>query len=848
MNWKVKFIDFPLQWERQRAELLPLIDETLARGDVMLRQQLVDFERHLADFVGTTHGVGVSNCTDGLRLLAHNLDVGQGDEVVTVAHTFIATVSPFVLRGARPVFVDIGDDQLMDTSQLASVVTKNTKVIIPVHLNGRTVEMDEVLKVAASVGATVIEDAAQALGAHYDGRVAGTMGLASTYSFYPAKMLGCMGDGGAVLTDDPALAKDLYRLRDHGRVTKTEVDGWGYNCRLDNLQAAILDYRLTKLPAWIDTRRKIASIYHEKLEGLDGLDLPVGPDEDSRRRDVFQNYTVMTDNRDELFEHLKADGIEVLISWPVPFHKQTNTGLAHWDLPNTERLSRRVLSLPMNAELEESQAEYVADSVLRFSVRERSDDFENLAPANKASYRLSKRLFDLLVTVPIAAVLSPFALVVAAVIRFCDGGPALYPAKRVGVNGEEFTMYKFRTMVINADAIGGASTSAGDQRITHIGRWLRRWKLDEIPQLINVIRGDMSLVGPRPTLDWDVARYSEDERRLLSVRPGITDWASIKFRDEGEILREEIDPDEAYDRIIRPEIRLGLQYVDHASLRQDLSILMATMKAIAGHDPDARMRVPGGSETPAFFKVTENWSTYANEQQWQLARQRYSLAAALGHGKVLAEVGCGTGYGLAQVARFTKSATGLDIDEQNVAVARSFAPHCEFLLGNAEALPFGDAELDCLVALEMLYYLPDHRAFMAEAGRTIRPGGSLLVSMPNPQRAAFQSSPFSTHYPTGGELRELMVRAGFDVKLYGACPLKGSGPTFEFLRRTLVGLHLIPETIEGRAKLKRLVFRDMRRLESIDVDPCYGYEGLTPVTSPDVPPDYGVLVSIGRRL
>jgi dTDP-4-amino-4,6-dideoxygalactose transaminase len=366
MSWRVKFIDFPLQWQRQKADLEPIILETIAKGDLMLRQQLVDFETNLAAFNGSQHAVGVSNCTDGLRLLAHNLDVGPGDEVVTVAHTFIATISPFVLRGAKPVFVDIGDDQLMDTSQLASVVTENTKAIIPVHLNGRTVDMDEVLKVAASVGATVIEDAAQALGAQYDGRIAGTMGLASTYSFYPAKMLGCLGDGGAVLTDDAALARDLHRLRDHGRVTKTEVDGWGYNCRLDNLQAAILDYRLRQLPLWIDRRRKLASIYQEKLQSVEGLDLPVGPDADPRRRDVFQNYTVMTDDRDGLFEHLKADGIEVLISWPVPFHKQANTGLAHWDLPNTERLSRRVLSLPMNAELEESQVEYVADSVLRF--------------------------------------------------------------------------------------------------------------------------------------------------------------------------------------------------------------------------------------------------------------------------------------------------------------------------------------------------------------------------------------------------------------------------------------------------------------------------------------------------
>lgn len=215
-------------------------------------------------------------------------------------------------------------------------------------------------------------------------------------------------------------------------------------------------------------------------------------------------------------------------------------------------------------------------------------------PAARASYRLGKRMFDLFVTLPIATILFPFAFVVALVIKLRDKGPALYRAKRVGEHGEEFTMYKFRTMVPNAERIGGASTSTRDPRITPIGHWLRRWKLDEIPQLINVIRGDMSLVGPRPTLDWDVARYTADERRLLNVKPGITDWASIRFRDEGEILKDEPDPDEAYDRLIRPEkIRLGLSYVDNASVRQDLAILAATAKAVALHKPRSGDRIDG---------------------------------------------------------------------------------------------------------------------------------------------------------------------------------------------------------------------------------------------------------------
>ncbi|MEV4347446.1 DegT/DnrJ/EryC1/StrS family aminotransferase [Actinoplanes sp. NPDC049596] len=366
MDWRVRFVDYPEQWRRQRDGLLPVIEETIARGDLMLRRQLADFETHLASFNSSARAVGVSNCTDGLRLLAHALDIGPGDEIVTVAHTFVATMSPFVLRGATPVLVDIGDDHLMDTSRLAEAVTPRTRVIIPVHLNGRTVDMTAVQEAASSVGAVIVEDAAQALGATLDGRTSGTFGLASTYSFYPAKMLGALGDAGAVLTDDPALADRLLALRDHGRVAKAELDGWGYNCRLDNLQAAVLDWRLARLPSWIDRRREIARLYTSLLGDVPELQIPVGPDDDPRRRDVYQNYPVTCEARDRLAAHLRDDGIETLISWPIPLHRQKGLGLSHWQLPRTEKLCDEVLSLPMQVELTDDQVSYVAASVRKF--------------------------------------------------------------------------------------------------------------------------------------------------------------------------------------------------------------------------------------------------------------------------------------------------------------------------------------------------------------------------------------------------------------------------------------------------------------------------------------------------
>lgn len=196
-------------------------------------------------------------------------------------------------------------------------------------------------------------------------------------------------------------------------------------------------------------------------------------------------------------------------------------------------------------------------------------------------YSVTKRGLDLAVAVGLCVLLAPLQVAVAVAIKLSDGGPVLYPAPRVGRGGEPFVMYKFRTMVLDADQVGGSSTSEKDPRITRVGRPLRRWKLDELPQLFNVVRGDMSLVGPRPQVEWDVKRYTEHERLLLSVKPGMTDWASIRFRDEGAILAAEDDADEAYDRLIRPEkIRLGLEYVERASMRTDLTILADTVRTL----------------------------------------------------------------------------------------------------------------------------------------------------------------------------------------------------------------------------------------------------------------------------
>ncbi|HEY2759775.1 MAG TPA: DegT/DnrJ/EryC1/StrS family aminotransferase, partial [Pirellulales bacterium] len=277
MDWKVRYVDYPSQFRQIEREVMDAVRAVLAGGDLVLRQQLRDFEANLAAFVGTKHAVGVSNCTDGLRLILRALGVGPGDEVITVSHTFVATAAAVHHCGAKVVLVDIGDDHLMDPDAAVRAITPRTKAILPVHLNGRICDMKRIKAVADNHNLLLIEDAAQALGARYDDVGAGAFGVATAFSFYPAKLLGAYGDAGAVVTSHCELAQRISRLRDHGRVPGGEIGEWGFNCRLDNLQAAILDLKLARLQQALERRRQLATHYHQLLADVLSLRLPPPP-------------------------------------------------------------------------------------------------------------------------------------------------------------------------------------------------------------------------------------------------------------------------------------------------------------------------------------------------------------------------------------------------------------------------------------------------------------------------------------------------------------------------------------------------------------------------------------------
>jgi len=366
MSYKVPFVNVPEHYRRLKKEILETIDDVLSRGDLILRKDVEEFEKNIASFVGTKYAVALNSGTDTMFLPLKALGIGSGDEVITVSHTFVASIAVIVNCGATPVLVDVKEDFTIDVDEIEAAITEKTKAIIPVHLNGRVCQMDKLMEIAKNHNLIVIEDAAQALGSKYDNKMAGSFGLVGSFSLYPFKVLGCFGDGGILTTDDEELAGKIRLLRDHGQKSKTEIVCFGWNSRLDNIQAAILNLKFKYLPQYIERRREIASFYDKGLANVKGVKLPPAPNSDERYFDNFQNYVLKAEKRDELFNFLKEKGVETLIKDPIPNHWHKNLNLSHFHLPYTEKLAKEVISLPMYPELTNAEVEYVINCVRDF--------------------------------------------------------------------------------------------------------------------------------------------------------------------------------------------------------------------------------------------------------------------------------------------------------------------------------------------------------------------------------------------------------------------------------------------------------------------------------------------------
>jgi dTDP-4-amino-4,6-dideoxygalactose transaminase len=362
----VPFFNYPYVYLSDEKEWLKIFADVGRRGAFILQRDMVEFEQNLASYLGVKHVIAMANATDALHLMVRAAGIGPGDEVIFSSHTMVATAAAIHFAGATPVPVDCGADHLIDPSAVERAITPRTKAVMPTQLNGRTADMDALGALVRKHGLILLEDAAQGLGSRFKGKAAGTFGAAGAISFYPAKTLGCMGDGGCAMTNDDEIHHKLLLLRDHGREENGDVTMWGLNSRLDNIQAAFLNFRLKSYDQAIARRREIASIYQNRLCGLSTLRLPPAPDSDPNHFDIFQNYEIEAERRDELKAYLKDHNVGTLIQWGgKAVHQFPKLGFTQ-QLPFTDELFTRILMLPMNTSLSDEDVNYVADCIQAF--------------------------------------------------------------------------------------------------------------------------------------------------------------------------------------------------------------------------------------------------------------------------------------------------------------------------------------------------------------------------------------------------------------------------------------------------------------------------------------------------
>lgn len=362
---KVRFVDPAKLYRMIKEELDNAYFEVMSKGDLIDRGQLKSFEENLAKFVGTKYAIGLNSGYDSLHISMRAAGIGPGDEVIVPAHTFVASCSAIVNVGATPVLVDVTKDFNIDVDKIEEVITPKTRGIMPVHLSGWMADMPRVMEIAKKYNLVVIEDACQSLGSSVNGIGAGAWGLTGCFSFYPFKILGGYGDGGAITTNSEEVATFARRMRFNGEDRETgEYHGHGFTCLLDNMQAAFLDVKLRYMREWIKKRKAIANQYREALSDVPDLLLPhydrAGFDH------VYQNYTLRSKQGSAFSDYLKANGVEVLTQFRKPYYKHEGLKLIDRGFPETEALSREVCSLPMNVEIDDDEVEYVIQVVRSF--------------------------------------------------------------------------------------------------------------------------------------------------------------------------------------------------------------------------------------------------------------------------------------------------------------------------------------------------------------------------------------------------------------------------------------------------------------------------------------------------
>jgi len=359
---KIPFVNLGRQLERLRPDLVAAFEAVLDSRGFIKGPHVAAFEAAFAEAIGAPHVVGCANGTAAVSLALEAAGIGPGDEVIVPSHTFIATGEAVCHVGATPVFCDIDPDTYtLDPKDVERRITPRTRAIIPVHIYGTPADMDAVMELARAHDLVVVEDCAQAHLATYKGRAAGTIGTAGSFSFFPGKNLGALGDAGAVAANDAAVAERIRKLADHGRLSKYEHDIVGYNQRLDGLQAALLSVKLPHLRSWTERRQRVAAYYDSRLKpaGIKVIEAPEGA------TSVYHLYVIEVEDQQKTAAALAALGVETGVHYPCPLHLQPAFQHLRGDaLPNAERAAKRILSLPICGEITDEEAEYACDQVL----------------------------------------------------------------------------------------------------------------------------------------------------------------------------------------------------------------------------------------------------------------------------------------------------------------------------------------------------------------------------------------------------------------------------------------------------------------------------------------------------
>jgi dTDP-4-amino-4,6-dideoxygalactose transaminase len=362
---KVPFVSLERQYVELRNELMAEFDRVGRSGIYIMGETLELFEREAADFCGTRFAVGLANGSDALFLALKALGIGPGDEVITCPNSFIATAWTIVAAGATPIFVDSKDDYNIDPDKILKSITTKTRAIMPIHLTGRVADMDAINSIAEKHGLSVIEDAAQALGAEYKNKRAGSLGAIGCFSLHPLKNLGVYGDGGLLTTDREDIYREILKLRNHGLINRDECELWGYNSRLDSLQAAFASIKLRRLNQWNSRYREIATYYRDSLSRYVWV-----PCDQPYEMPVYHNFVIRTPKRDSLRIFLDQHGVETRIHYPIPIHLQRAAqamGHKKGDFPVVESQIETMLSLPIYPELRDDEMRHVVETIKSFN-------------------------------------------------------------------------------------------------------------------------------------------------------------------------------------------------------------------------------------------------------------------------------------------------------------------------------------------------------------------------------------------------------------------------------------------------------------------------------------------------